>query len=265
MLANPGNPYHSDPHLPGALDEVNLQHIDSFPGLGMRWGFWWIPAARLPFTWYSSLQNLPDITDYDVKNHTYRFIQYSLCPKNDTPCLGVEFPFGFGLTYNRNPSSSGEVFSYRNLDLPTPTVSSLVGFSFTVEVANKGLLPADEVVQVYMDWIKLFDTKADEGFGGRYKAAYRQLVGFRRVSLFPGESRNLRFYISPEQLTVWSFESKAPSPLCPANAPRNGTRCGSPVAGRGTVRLSVGGQQPLQSKVTPSKVIIALVMVMDHV
>ncbi len=156
----------------------------------------------------------------------------------------------------------GGIFAY-SLDLPAPGVSAKVGFALTVKVSNKGMLPSDEVAQVYMDWLQLFGTKAADSFEGRFKAAYRQLVGFRRVSLFPGETKKMKFFVSPEQLTVWSFESKAASPLCPANT-RNGTRCGSPVPASGMARLSVGGQQPLQATSVPSNVVIAMVSVTDQ-
>ncbi|VDD82161.1 unnamed protein product [Mesocestoides corti] len=260
LLGNPGIAYHQ--HDDSLSQEANnLQFADSFPGLESKWGYWWMPAARLPFTWYSSLDHLPDITDYEVKNHTYRFNQYSVCPQNNTPCQTVEFPFGFGLSYNRQTSGGGG-FTYRALDLPTNSVSSLVGFSFVVKVANRGIRPSDEVVQVYLDWLTLFGAKATDAFDGKFKAAYRQLVGFRRVPLFPGEVKRLKYFVSPEQLTVWSFVANRTSPLCQGDRSTTAS-CGGPVSASGTARLSVGGQQPLQQKAVDSNVIIAMISVYD--
>uniref|UniRef100_A0A0R3TEU2 Fn3_like domain-containing protein n=1 Tax=Rodentolepis nana TaxID=102285 RepID=A0A0R3TEU2_RODNA len=224
-------------------------------------GYWWTPAGRLPFTWYESLSGMPEITNYNVSNHTYRFNQFTICPKNATSsdCQQVIYPFGYGLSYNY--ASKGSGFAYRNLDIPALTVSARIGFTFTVEVVNRGILAAEEVVQVYLDWLTLFGTKVENNFDGKYKAASRQLVGFERIPLFPGEVKMLRFVVKPEQLQVWSFVAKKVSPLCPANTPK-GENCGASVPGSGGVRLSVGGQQPLQNQSVNSNTIIALLTVM---
>lgn len=256
MLGNPGGVENSNEEETALPKSVG-------PSLESEEGYWWIPAGRLPFTWYDSLAGIPQITDYDVSNYTYRFNQFSICPVNDTcsNCQQVAFPFGYGLSYNYAPSGGG--FAYRNLDMPSLTVSSRVGFTFTVEVVNRGILAAEEVVQVYIDWLTLFGTKVEEKFDGKYKAASRQLVGFERVPLFPGEVKTLRFLVVAEQLQVWSFVSKESSPLCPANKPKGGN-CGAPVAGSGRIRLSVGGQQPLQNRTVNSILISAFLTVNDN-
>ncbi|KAM7532856.1 hypothetical protein Aperf_G00000128684 [Anoplocephala perfoliata] len=255
MLGNPGEGDSSEGSKITLRDPIGSS-------LESKEGYWWIPAGRLPFTWYESLSGVPQITDYDVSNYTYRFNQFSICPPNDTSsnCQLLAFPFGYGLSYNYAPSGSG--FAYRNLDIPSLAVSSNVGFTFTVEVVNRGYLAAEEVVQVYLDWLTLFGTKVEENFEGKYKAASRQLVGFERIPLFPGEVKRLRFVVVAEQLKVWSYVTKESSPLCPANTPAGG-RCGAPVGGSGSIRLSVGGQQPLQNKTVNSNVIITLLSVID--
>ncbi|VDL20065.1 unnamed protein product [Hymenolepis diminuta] len=225
-------------------------------------GYWWTPAGRLPFTWYESLSGLPEITNYDVSNHTYRFNQFSICPDNGTSsnCQHITFPFGYGLSYNYGSGGSG--FAYRNLDIPALTVSARVGFTFTVEVVNGGFQAAEEVVQVYLDWLTIYGTKVEENFDGKYKAASRQLVGFERIPLFPGEVKKLRFVVKPDQLQVWSFVTKEISSLCPANTPKD-ENCGAPVPGSGSARLSVGGQQPFQTKNVNSNTVVAMLTVID--
>ncbi|KAM7532884.1 hypothetical protein Aperf_G00000128697 [Anoplocephala perfoliata] len=255
MLGNPGEGDSSEGSKITLRDSIGSS-------LESKEGYWWIPAGRLPFTWYESLSGVPQITDYDVSNYTYRFNQFSICPSNDasSSCQRVSFPFGYGLSYNDIDSGSG--FVYRNLDMPSLTISSNVGFTFTVEVVNRGYLAAEEVVQVYLDWLTLFDTKVEENFEGKYKAASRQLVGFERIPLFPGEVKRLRFVVVAEQLKVWSYVTKESSPLCPANTPAGG-RCGAPVGGSGSIRLSVGGQQPLQNTAVNSNVISETLSVID--
>lgn len=263
LLGNQGTPYYSEGSQTTVpvFHDGSIQSISSFSVFTNHWGYWWLPAGRLPFTWYSSLANLPTITDYDVSNHTYRFNQYHVCPQKDRVCQEVIYPFGYGLTYNY--ALSGGAFEYRNLDLPTFAVSSKVGFTFAVEVVNRGLLASEEVIQVYLDWITLFGTKASDGFNLKYKAASRQLVGFERLPLFPGEVQRVRFVVSPEQLWVWSYVAQAESPLCPSNT-RNGSVCGAPVPASGSAHLSVGGQQPLQTNAVNSNVVVAILTVIDH-
>ncbi|VDK32900.1 unnamed protein product [Taenia asiatica] len=257
LLGNPGVPYYPE-EVPTSL----YSGLGSLTSTASLDGYWWVPAGRLPFTWYGSLSNLPTITDYEVSNYTYRFNPFHVCLRDNTTCQDVVFPFGYGLSYNYAPTIGGG-FAYRNLDMPTLTVSALFGFTFTVEVVNRGVLPSEEVVQVYLDWLTLFGTKVEDNFGGRYKAASRQLVGFERLPLFAGEVQKVQFVVAPEQLWVWSYVTKNQSPLCPANT-RNDSVCGGPVAASGTARLSIGGQQPLQTKVVDSNTIVAMLIVIDH-
>uniref|UniRef100_A0A0X3NYT8 Beta-D-xylosidase 1 n=1 Tax=Schistocephalus solidus TaxID=70667 RepID=A0A0X3NYT8_SCHSO len=224
-------------------------------------GYWWIPAGRLPFTWYRSLDGLADITEYKMTNQTYRFNVLSVC-KNlsyiTEPCIQVEFPFGYGLSFNKQPIGVHS-FNYRNMDVPALAVASTVGFTFTVEVVNQGILACDEVVQVYMDWLTLFNTSASSYFDGKYAAAYRQLVGFRRVSLFPGMATRLRFVVPPERMSVWSFGAADDPLLCPDS--RAPGACGAPVPAQGKIQLSVSGQQPYQQSATDSNVVTAFLTV----
>lgn len=160
LLGSHGNAQHSDVsaysfHKEGQYADHN-GYLQDNAEKGEDYGNWWIPAGRLPFTWYANVKHLPDITNYDMNNQTYRFNQYITCNSqqqqqqwgNDSElCVDVDFPFGYGLTYNLQPTG-GNVFHYVNLDLPAFTFSSRIGFTFSVEVANRGVIPCDEVVQV---------------------------------------------------------------------------------------------------------------------
>jgi beta-glucosidase len=121
------------------------------------------PAGRLPVTFYRDLKQLPPFEDYSMDGRTYRYF------KGD-PLYG----FGYGLSYSK--------FQYSGLK----TRRTAAGGEVSARVKNDSAREGDEVVQLYLS----------PGAGG----AIRQLAGFERVHLKPGESREVRFTIAPENL-----------------------------------------------------------------
>jgi beta-glucosidase len=152
------------------------------------------PAGRLPLTFYSALSQVPPFTDYSLRGRTYRYFA-------DKPLYG----FGFGLSYTS--------FAYSNLKLANSTIKA--GFPVTIEadVKNTGNRPGDEVAELY-----LTQPKA-------YEAPLRELAGFKRVHLGPGESAHVSITIDPRWL---------------AQIDEKGTRVIVP----GAYTVSLGGAQP---------------------
>lgn len=91
------------------------------------------------------------------------------------------YPFGHGLSYTR--------FSWDDLRLEKTAVTPGECLSGSLRLSNSGSLPGDEVVQFYVR-----DCVA------AVVRPVKQLVGFKRVSLNPGESREIAFKISMKQL-----------------------------------------------------------------
>ncbi|MGE5603022.1 MAG: beta-glucosidase BglX [Nitrososphaerales archaeon] len=102
----------------------------------------------------------------------------------DSPTTPL-YPFGFGLSYT--------TFAIANLELSASQIK--VGGSLTVSagVTNTGGVAGDEVVQLYIHqkW-------------GRDSRPLRELKGFERITLGPGETRTVSFELGPEQLRYWS-------------------------------------------------------------
>jgi beta-glucosidase len=92
-----------------------------------------------------------------------------------------EYPFGFGLSYT--------TFQYSNLKLSSASVSRGGSLTVSADVTNSGKLEADEVVQLYTRQLAASLTRP-----------VRELKGFQRVTLKPGETRTVRFTLSTASL-----------------------------------------------------------------
>jgi len=129
------------------------------------------PAGRLPATWYRSVRQLPDYTDYAMEGRTYRYFR-------EEPL----YPFGYGLSYTS--------FEYSNLQHPEKIIAG-EDLIVSVEVTNTGEHDGDEVVQIYIT-----DEKAST------PRPVRSLCGFERVHLKQGERKRIDFTITARQLSM---------------------------------------------------------------
>jgi len=145
-------------------------------------------------TYYQSVEQLPPFDEYDMKNRTYRYF-------SGTPL----FPFGFGLSYT--------TFVYSDLLLPGKVVAG-EAVRVSVKVTNTGKVAGEEVVQLYLS-----DEKASS------PRPIRQLEGFERIMLKPGESKVVEFTLEPPQLSIINDENLR-------------------VIEPGWFTISVGGKQP---------------------
>ena len=152
------------------------------------------PAGRLPVTYYKSVDQIPAFEDYNMKGKTYRYF-------TEVPL----YPFGYGLSYTS--------FSYSDLVLPEKINAGEV-LKVKVTVTNSGKRSGDEVVQLY-----LTDEKAST------PRPVRQLEGFKRITLEPGESREVEFIITPRQFSIINVKGKR-------------------IIEPGYFTISVGGKQP---------------------
>jgi beta-glucosidase len=153
------------------------------------------PAGRLPVTFYQSVDQLPPFRDYAMAGHTYRFF-------TGEPL----YPFGHGLSYT--------TFAYRDLTLSEDEVEAGTCVDVEVTVENTGDRAGDEVVQLYVR-----DDAAS------VPVPIRQLKGFRRIHLEPGEQQTVRLCVMPMDMAMVSD-------------------AGEWVIEPGTFSIFVGGGQP---------------------
>jgi beta-glucosidase len=155
------------------------------------------PAGRLPVTFPASTSHLPEFSSYGMQGRTYRYLEH-------VPL----YPFGYGLSYTR--------FRYSDLELSRPRIATGESVEVSILVQNAGERASDEVVQLYVS----------HG-AARYQVPqpHRELRGFERTYLRPGEARCVVFRLGPRELS---------------RIDELGRRRLEP----GRVRLSVGGSQP---------------------
>ncbi len=131
------------------------------------------PAGRLPVTFYSSLDGLPAFTDYSMKGRTYRYFA-------GKPLWG----FGYGLSYS--------TFKYGPVKLSAESIEASkvlnAPLTATVSVSNTGTMSGDEVVEAYL--------KTPQQGG-----PIHSLVGFVRVTIGPGASKEVSIKIDPRSLS----------------------------------------------------------------
>jgi beta-glucosidase len=99
------------------------------------------------------------------------------------------YPFGYGLSYTS--------FKYANLKLSQASIGADGSAQVSVDVTNTGSVAGDAVAQVYIHqrW-------------GSASRPVRQLKGFQRVALQPGETKTLTFPLGKEELEFWSPQTK---------------------------------------------------------
>lgn len=139
-----------------------------------------VPAGKLPFSWISSPAHAP--------NYYAQLISHKPNPANGrywNETSAPTYPFGYGLSYS--------TFEYTNLRSKQASVPRSASIILAVDLKNVGDRTADEVAQLYIH--QRFGTSA---------RPVRELKGFHRVTLKPGETRSLRFVLGPDDLRYWS-------------------------------------------------------------
>jgi len=137
------------------------------------------PAGRLPITVPRSVGQLPDF--YNSKPTAKR--GYLFADKSPL------FPFGFGLSYTS--------FRYDNVRVSPAAIGVTGSVTVQVDVTNTGKRTGDEVVQLYL---------RDEV--SSVTRPVKELRGFERTSLKPGETRTVSFTLGPKELQFYNRQMK---------------------------------------------------------
>jgi beta-glucosidase len=145
------------------------------------------PGGKLPVSWPRAAGQEPIYYNHnlthdpeDAPHFTSRYWDLSSKPL---------FPFGYGLSYSS--------FKFSNLRLNKSRLSTGDTAEVTVDVTNSSQTAGDAVAQIYI-----------HQQSGSASRPVRQLKGFRRVALGPGETQTLTFPLGPDELSFWSPQTK---------------------------------------------------------
>ena len=145
------------------------------------------PGGKLPVTWPRSSGQIPIYYAHNLtqqpeseKGFTSRYWDMPASPL---------YPFGYGLSYT--------TFAYSNLRVSKSAVKVGESVEVSVDVENTGRRAGDEVVQLYI-----------HQRAGSASRPVRELKGFERIALAPGEKKTVRFTLGKAELTYWSSAVK---------------------------------------------------------
>lgn len=130
------------------------------------------PSGRLPVTFYTGDEQLPDFNDYSMKGRTYRYFE-------GRPL----YPFGYGLSYT--------TFTYDTPVCTAQTAATGESVKVVTRVRNTGSVAGDEVVQLYISHPDAPRPKP-----------IRALKGVKRVHLQPDEDQIVEFHLTARDLAL---------------------------------------------------------------
>ncbi len=144
------------------------------------------PSGRLPQSFPRRLQDNPAFGNYPGENgHVHYgeriFVGYRWYDAREIETL---FPFGFGLSYTS--------FEYGDVRLSATEIAPGETLTADIEITNTGTLIGKEVVQLYIR-----DRES------RLSRPSKELKGFRKVEIEPGETRHVSFPIDRAALAFW--------------------------------------------------------------
>jgi beta-glucosidase len=145
------------------------------------------PGGKLPVSWPRSAGQEPLYYNHNLTHQpedqpgfTSRYWDLNSKPL---------YPFGYGLSYTS--------FKFDHLRLSRKSVKAGEATEVEVEVTNTGAVAGDAVAQVYI-----------HQRAGSASRPVRQLKGFKRVALQPGETQTLKFPLGKDELEFWSPQTK---------------------------------------------------------
>jgi beta-glucosidase len=167
------------------------------------------PSGKLPFTMAKNWIDFSSVNNY-VKHQsklTLKLMFPGTRPKHrwksfpinyeegimvgyrhfDTNNIEPQFPFGFGLSYTS--------FKYSNLRISSTELSKDESLDVLVDITNSGKREGKEIIQLYIKDLECSLIRPD-----------KELKGFEKIFLKPGETKTVKFSINPTHLAFYDDE-----------------------------------------------------------
>lgn len=146
------------------------------------------PGGKLPVTFPRKGSHAPL---YYARNTTHSPESIPLYNPRYWDGLPVPlYPFGFGLSYT--------TFEFSNIKVSSEKIKVGESLTVSVDVTNTGNVAGDEVAQLYIHQKWGTDTRP-----------MRELKGFERITLKPGETKTVNFKLGTDELMYWSTNANA--------------------------------------------------------
>ncbi|NNV56168.1 beta-glucosidase BglX [Limnovirga soli] len=144
------------------------------------------PSGKITATFPRSVGQIPIYYNYKNTGRPYHNEEFAKFKSNylDMPNDPL-YPFGYGLSYTS--------FSYSNISLSKTNLQGNETLQATVNVTNTGKYAGEEAVQLYISDPVATVTRS-----------VKELKGFQKISLQPGESKAVTFIITPEELKFYN-------------------------------------------------------------
>jgi beta-glucosidase len=143
------------------------------------------PSGKLPISFPRAEADLPPfVNDQNEVEYGY----YHGYRHLDREATEPRFPFGFGLSYT--------TFAYANLALSTDTLAADATLQVSFDLTNTGTVAGEEVAQLYVG------TE-----GSRVDRPVRDLRGFAKVHLAPGQTKRVSIPLRARDLAFWDTEA----------------------------------------------------------
>ena len=134
------------------------------------------PEGKLPLTFYRSLEELPEFTDYSMKNRTYRYMKHEPL-----------YPFGYGMSYT--------TFAVFDVAADATEISADGSVTVRATIKNTGDMAGAETIQVYVH-------------AERPDAPNAQLKGLKKVRLAAGESKTVSITLPADAFGLYNEDAK---------------------------------------------------------
>jgi len=145
------------------------------------------PSGKLPFVVPKSADQLPP---FDNKARQVDYGYYHGYRWFEKKGLSPAFSFGFGLSYT--------TYKYSNLKLSAKKINKDEKLTASVDVTNAGTMAGEEIVQLYVGYK-----------GSAVDRPVKDLKGFSRVALAPGETRTVQLELAAKNLAYYDVAQKA--------------------------------------------------------